>query len=642
MRLGIGTSLGDMASTDELGVPPGPAPALLLSVGGQSNSRKAGNSGGTPAEKYTDLGETYIWDAGAGAWTAYVCGATSGHRGGPDSGVWGSEAEFVHLLRESGGTQPVYILKEAVNGQSLAPAGGGDWAPQATGERYDGYVAQALSAKSELAALEVAVEEVFLWNQGEADSNDLQSAADYQENLEELLASLAADGAFGSNGMFIIERIRPCSADLSTSTYGGQFMVREAQERVAATDPRVRIVSLDFDESNFGSLHPAEPWCEGCGTRCHAAYAGTYATAFGPVLATSPDSLGFVDQSDVAPGTEILSAQLTPGGLGGHAALSISGGDAEYRVLNPDGSVWLDWGSAPGTIHPFQGLQLRMQSSANLSASVSTTITVGGASAEWSVSTYAQAPSLESETDAFIAQVTANGGATLSGADAAALNSFFLTAKASGWWSKIARLYLSCADTVSSSLDLVGQSLSLVQAGSLATNDWVWTGGVGWSGLSDANGGLDLQFAPSSDWSQDSGAFGLWYAALAENTRGDLTSDTGDSYLRATTAGAARFLLNSSANENVSGLQTEAGLRAVVRDGAASIRLHGPEGAVIASGTTTSSASSAAGLYVGNPSGAHSDAVVRGAFVANSALTTAELAELDDAATLLMSHFLSL
>lgn len=391
MEIGIGAMVGLAdASDDELVTPP-PARPLILSIGGQSNATKQGNTAATPAAKYADLGETYIWDHATGAFVPYVCGVNSGHRGEADGGAWGSEAEFAYQLRLSGDDRALYIVKECKGGQPLAASGGADWHPTSNGERYDGYVAQVSAAKTALG--DVPVDEVFLWNQGEADSNftapgEISNALAYEANLRLLLESLSADGAF--SGTFVIERIRPSTVNLSTLGYAGQYTVREAQETVAADEMNVRIISLDFLPSNFGNLHPAEPWTEGAGLRGFAAWRGTHDGTFGAISDDTPSNLAFADVADAAPSTVVTSTMLAIAGIAGHADVGVANG--EYRVLNPDASVWRDWGAAPGTIHPGQTLQLRLTTAAGPSAQSAMSVTVGGASTQWAVTTQAAAP----------------------------------------------------------------------------------------------------------------------------------------------------------------------------------------------------------------------------------------------------------
>lgn len=161
----------------------------------------------------------------------------------------------------------------------------------------------------------------------------------------------------------------------------------------------------------------------------------------------------------------------------------------------------------------------------------------------------------------------------------------------------------------------------------------------GLDGWRDIERWTGLNFDPAADWSQDSGSFGVWHSALATNTRGDFTSTNGPSFLRCTSAGAARYLLNSSGNANASGLVTTLGMRAVVRESASAIRLHGPDGAQIASGTIASAADTSDELYIGNPEGSYSDASMLGAFAAGEALSASELASIASICGALQDHF---
>lgn len=622
---------------------PTSAQALLLSVGGQSNARTAGNSGGTPDAKYTgSMGDTFIWSVASGDWVSYVVGTTSGHEGGLDSGVWGSEAEFVYQLRQAGDTRPVYIVKECTNGQALAAVGGGDWSPSSSGERYDGYVGQMTNARADLDGAGTTYEQVMLWCQGEADTNTVNQPADdeYLANFEDLLANLAADSAFDSDGMWIIERIRPYTDADKPLT--GAFKVREAQETAAANSARVKVISLDFDPSQITSLHPVEPWTENKGLRCYAMWDGTYDATYGAVSDAAPDAFAFTDQTEATPSAVVTSNQLTLSGLGGHSDVTVTGG--EYRVLNSDDTSWQDWTAAAGTIHPGQKLQLRVTASASTSTAVSATVTVGGVSDTWSVTTYASAPSYEAETSAFIAQVSTNGGGSISGADADALDAFYVSAKATTWWSKLLRMYVRLGDQVASSLDVVDQatSLSLVNPSGLP---YVWSAEAGWSPQENSNTGIDLKVDPSTEMPQDDASVGVFYSAFSSDTRGELNGGA-SIFLRNTTGGASRYLLNSSGNTNASGLGTTAGLRAITRTGAAALNLHGIDGSIIATGTAASVAPTGTGLCLGNAAfanlsgGAHSaDASMFGAFAAGSALTEAEMQSLVTICNTLQDHF---
>jgi hypothetical protein len=162
-------------------------PAVLLFVAGQSNSRKSNTSALTGPARYASLGTVNIWDPVAVNWVAYTttnastrtCGHRAGTGGTPDR-AWGTEAEFIYRMRQAGDNRPVYIIKEAVNGMSMAV----DWQPP-SGNRWVGIKGQIDAARSTLSAFTLA--EATLWNQGEADANDAPSTTDFDTNFDNFM-----------------------------------------------------------------------------------------------------------------------------------------------------------------------------------------------------------------------------------------------------------------------------------------------------------------------------------------------------------------------------------------------------------------------------------------------------------------------
>lgn len=613
-------------------LPAAPTTVLVI-VAGQSNARKAGTTGQTPNAKYSGL-SAQIWDRAGGTWAVYNPATNSGDGGTLDGGAWGSELEFLYQLKQEYPDCAVYIVKEAVNGQNLAQVAGGDWSPDSAGERFEGLEAQMTAARAALSGAGITdYQELTLWNQGEADSNTIDLANAYQANLEGFLTAYRSRI---STGTFIIERIRPRLDGSGSDAYTRCYTVREAMETVAANDGTVRIISTDFTPSNFTILHPDPAWCEGCGLRGYASWRGTYAVTYGAISDGTPSNLSFTNQVDVATSTVVSSNSLAIAGINGHGDVSITGG--EYRVLNPDDTTFIDWTSAAGTIHPGQKLQLRQTSSASLSAQASTTVTVGGASTTWAITTYASAPSYESETQAFISKVAANGGGSISGADADALDAFYVAAKGATWWPKMLKLYLRLGDEIASSLDLVGQSVSLEKVVSSGLN-YTWNATTGFTPADNSNAGIDLKVNPSTELPQDSASIILWYSALAASTRSDLNGGA-EIYLRALNTGAVRYNLNSAANSNASGLTTTPGMRAIVRSGASAIAFHGPTGAIINSSNAASASPTGAALYLGNPSGTFDGtASFFGAGAANAAITETEMQDIYSKVNTLLNAF---
>jgi hypothetical protein len=107
------------------------------------------------------------------------------------------------------------------------------------------------------------------------------------------------------------------------------------------------------------------------------------------VADNSPDNFSFTDQTDVAKSSLITSNSVTIGGINTPTAISISGG--EYKIGT--GS----WTSIAGTISNGQTIQVRHTSSSSYSTPTQTTLTIGGVSSIFNVTTL-QDPNLSTDT----------------------------------------------------------------------------------------------------------------------------------------------------------------------------------------------------------------------------------------------------
>ena len=95
----------------------------------------------------------------------------------------------------------------------------------------------------------------------------------------------------------------------------------------------------------------------------------------------TPDAFGFIDQIDVALASVITSGLLTIDGITVPVPVSVSGdGSPELRI---NGGSWV----TTGNIKNGQSLELRLTSSASFATVHSATLTVGGVSDQWDVTT---------------------------------------------------------------------------------------------------------------------------------------------------------------------------------------------------------------------------------------------------------------
>ena len=120
-------------------------------------------------------------------------------------------------------------------------------------------------------------------------------------------------------------------------------------------------------------------------------YQGLYFTDWGPasvfqvtttVTDTAPDSFNFSDQTDVEPSTPITSNAITVSGINAAAPISISGGS--YSI---NGGAFT---STSGTVSNGQTVTVRVTSSSNFATTASATLTIGGVSDTFSVTTRKQ------------------------------------------------------------------------------------------------------------------------------------------------------------------------------------------------------------------------------------------------------------
>ncbi|KIT16311.1 sialate O-acetylesterase [Jannaschia aquimarina] len=619
------------------------AEPLLLMIAGQSNSRVAGNSSGTPQAKYTGPGvfdDVFVLVKGTDISDATFEPYDITSNADPDNTgfAWGCEAEFVYQMRQSGDTRPVYLVKHSRNGQNLFD----QWHPDTTAGQFEGFEEKVARARTLTPG--GFGEELIIWNQGEADANVGAgpmgtAAADYAANFSDWFAAVRA--RVSASARIIVQRIRPLGYDAGDGVTTEQgwlraWDVREAQVAVPEADGNATTIDTDFDQGNFGSIHPTEPWTEGMGLRSWAAYQGTYDAIYGPIDDTVPDAISFTDQPDVPEATSIVSEAVEVAGIERRTPVTATGG--EFRTLNRlnADSVVADWQSS-GFVDKFQKLQLRQTSASAAATASSVGLSVGGVTTSWTVTTAAGATSYEAETDAFIQQVVANGGLTISGARAGALDAFFVAAKTSSWWPKTVRLYLRLADEVSSSLDLRDQitSLTNMNEGGVAPMPW---SSAGWATGAGSRSALDLKINPVVDMPQTSCAFAAWFSTLQDNTAPSLIGDDTSIYLRARLSGAIRANLHSGSNNNLSDPAPVAGMRLVVRDGD-TVGVYGPDGSLLQSAVQPSIAPTSPKLYFGNPNGGVGDGVGLGIGAFGGALSPAEATDLAQAVNALHAAF---
>ena len=214
--------------------------------------------------------------------------------------------------------------------------------------------------------------------------------------------------------------------------------------------------------------------------------------------------------------------------------------------------------------------------------------------------------SRQAETEAFLARVATLAGPAMSAGQAAALDGFYVAAKASSWWGKVKRLYVGGLHCVQAgSIDLRDQATVLVHAGSAAPCSW--SAALGWTGKDNAR--LDLGVNPAAVTGQNSVALFLWYSDLTpvtNETGYDLNNAGGGNSVRfqqqASSGGVISARLHSSVNQGTTA-STAPGFKCASRTAANAIGFYGQDGGLIFTDSKASSTPVATGLYMWNQSG---------------------------------------
>lgn len=113
---------------------------------------------------------------------------------------------------------------------------------------------------------------------------------------------------------------------------------------------------------------------------------GTFSvTTLGPV--TTPTAFSFTSQSSVPVSTLIESSSITVAGINTEVPISVSAG-GEYAVSIDDGTSWSGWSNTlPAKVEKGNRVKVRLYSSATPGTTTSTTLTIGGVSAAFVVTT---------------------------------------------------------------------------------------------------------------------------------------------------------------------------------------------------------------------------------------------------------------
>ena len=153
---------------------------------------------------------------------------------------FGSEISFGRTMADADPETKIAIIKYTHGGTNLHT----QWA--ATGDRYASFVATAAAG---LVALEEAGDTYdlggMIWHQGESDAGSLTNANAYEANLTDLISRVRDDVFGGAKLPFIVGSLSN-SQNSSIETLGSAwYILRQAQEAVAADGVHVGFVNTD-------------------------------------------------------------------------------------------------------------------------------------------------------------------------------------------------------------------------------------------------------------------------------------------------------------------------------------------------------------------------------------------------------------
>ena len=101
---------------------------------------------------------------------------------------------------------------------------------------------------------------------------------------------------------------------------------------------------------------------------------------------TAPTAFSFTSQTAVAMSSLIESSTITVSGINAPAAISISAG-GEYSVSTDSGATWGNWATTAGTVANNNKVKVRQTSSPNPGVTTTVTLTIGGVSGAFVVTT---------------------------------------------------------------------------------------------------------------------------------------------------------------------------------------------------------------------------------------------------------------
>lgn len=264
---------------------------------GQSNARGAAQKSDLTDTRYnltqTDVRQWTRLDA--------TFGGTASAAMSIPSGSFSIEAGYGYQLRNTAGELPL-IFRSGRSGTSLV----GSWQPTASGAEYASSIADLWScyeaAKSEFSSDTIAFGSL-VWIQGEADAQNTAWAADYEDNLVELIETWR--GEFGASlPVVLVQLSTSCGVTLADA--GDLAVMRSAYTAAAARVGNCAVVDASPIALQDDDVHYTADGLMALSDLVFTAYRGLAAGAQHDVTARSFSSLAlaqaYADSAQTAHG----------------------------------------------------------------------------------------------------------------------------------------------------------------------------------------------------------------------------------------------------------------------------------------------------------------------------------------------------
>jgi len=210
-------------------------PVKLFLLGGQSNMDGCGRSEELPASYKTHPANVTTWDNRKKCWVPLGTDSTAIAR----RQQFGPEIAFTHRLAKAYPDHTIAIIKTSAGGTKLHT----QWVPGKG--MYQRFISNFRKACAQLEAAGVDYEVAgMLWMQGESDSETVEMAKAYEENLKLLIVGVRKQTG-RADLPIVVGRISSSLLKKTPWNFDQAKTVQTAQESVAAADPHVHVINTD-------------------------------------------------------------------------------------------------------------------------------------------------------------------------------------------------------------------------------------------------------------------------------------------------------------------------------------------------------------------------------------------------------------